>query len=132
MFQPDRTAKMKKLAGFTMVELLVTLVLIGLITSMAVPGIDAWLRARQASSVRMALSNEMTLLPLQAKMSGQRLELSEASQLNDTSLPLRFTQPVVVLANGYCLGGQLTLQQNEVETRYDVVPPLCEVKRHEN
>jgi len=120
-----------------MIELLVTLVLLGLITSMAVPGIDSWLRARQASSVRMALSNEMTLLPLQAKMSGQRLELSEASQLSDASLPLRFIQPVVVLANGYCLGGQVALLQNSnssnpVETLFDVVPPLCEVARHAN
>lgn len=120
-----------------MIELLVTLVLLGLITSMAVPGIDSWLRARQASSVRLALSNEMTLLPLQAKMSGLRLELSEANQLNDTSLPLRFIQPVVVLANGYCLGGQVALLQNSnssnaVETRFDVVPPLCEVVRNEN
>ena len=120
-----------------MIELLVTLVLLGLITSMAVPGIDSWLRARQASSVRLALSNEMTLLPLQAKMSGQRLELSETSQLSDASLPLRFIQPVVVLANGYCLGGQVALLQNSnssnpVETLFDVVPPLCEVARHAN
>ena len=124
-----------------MIELLVTLVLLGLITSMAVPGIDSWLRARQASSVRLALSNEMTLLPLQAKMSGQRLELSETSQLSDNSLPLRFIQPVVVLANGYCLGGQVALLQdptsqnsnssNANETLFDVVPPLCEVRRHD-
>lgn len=126
---------MKKIAGFTMIELLVTLVLLGLITSMAVPGIESWLRARQASSVRMALSNEMTLLPLQAKMSGQRLELSEASQLSDSSLPLRFIEPVIVLANGYCLGGQVALMQNSTsqnssETRFDILPPLCEVRRH--
>jgi general secretion pathway protein G len=127
---------MKNSAAFTMIELLVTLVLLGLITSMAVPGIDSWLRARQASSVRLALSNEMTLLPLQAKMSGQRLELSETSQLRDNSLPLRFIQPVVVLANGYCLGGQVALLQNSnstntAETLFDVVPPLCEVHRHD-
>lgn len=114
-----------------MVELLVTLVLLGLITSLAVPGIDSWLRARQVSSVRTALSNEMTLLPLQAKMSGQRFEISAAAQLSDTSLPLRFIQPVVVLANGYCLGGQVALLQSSQEVIFDVVPPLCEVRRHE-
>jgi prepilin-type N-terminal cleavage/methylation domain-containing protein len=128
---------MKKSAGFTMIELLVTLVLLGLITSMAVPGIDSWLRARQASSVRIALSNEMTLLPLQAKMSGQRLQLSEASQLSDDSLPLRFIEPVIVLPNGYCLGGQVALMQNSTaenlnETRFDILPPLCEVRRHDS
>ena len=125
-----------------MIELLVTLVLLGLITSMAVPGIDSWLRARQASSVRTALSNEMTLLPLQAKMLGRQLELSEVSQLSDSSLPLRFIQPVIVLANGYCLGGQVALLQaaisqnsnspNANETRFDVLPPLCEVVRHDS
>lgn len=128
---------MKKSAGFTMIELLVTLVLLGLITSMAVPGIDSWLRARQASSVRIALSNEMTLLPLQAKMSGLRLQLNEVSQLSDNSLPLRFIEPVIVLPNGYCLGGQVALRQNSTsqnasETRFDILPPLCEVRRHDN
>jgi prepilin-type N-terminal cleavage/methylation domain-containing protein len=120
---------MKISAGFTMVELLVTLVLLGLIASLAAPGLESWLRSRQNDSVRTALSSEMALLPLQANRQGKAITLNNGNQLHSLDLQIEFIEPVVVLANGYCLGGKISLLQNDRSIDYDVLAPFCEVRR---
>jgi prepilin-type N-terminal cleavage/methylation domain-containing protein len=105
-----------KRTGFSMVELLVTLVLLGLVASFVAPGVDAWLTSREAAATRMAVSSKFALLPLQASISGKQMSVS-------------FTQPVKVLANGYCQGGQFSLEQNERTFYFDVLAPYCQVKR---
>lgn len=112
-----------------MVELLVTLVLLGLIASVVAPGLESWLASRQASAMRMALSNELALLPIKANRSGQQIIIDDVSQLNIDDLEARFPVPVMVLANGFCQGGQVILLQRGVEISFDVTAPYCEVKR---
>lgn len=119
-----------------MVELLVTLVLLGLIASVAAPGMDAWLRSRQASAIRTSLASDLALLPLQAKGQGAALYITDASQLPSKNLALEFITPVTVLANGYCQGGEVALLQgsekNPQRVVYEVIPPFCEVSRRAN
>jgi prepilin-type N-terminal cleavage/methylation domain-containing protein len=117
-----------KAKGFTMVELLVTLVLLGLIASVAAPGLDAWLRARQAAAIRMSLASEMALLPLQAVTQGQALLIGSRQQLQQ-DMPIQFIKPVSVLANGYCVGGKVSLLQSTQKVEFDILPPFCEVSR---
>ncbi|ABG41735.1 Prepilin-type cleavage/methylation [Paraglaciecola sp. T6c] len=121
--------------GFTMVELLVTLVLLGLIASVAAPSLDSWLRSRQANALRSALSSELALLPMQANRQGSAITISDASQLQAQDLQLEFLEPVVVLANGYCKGGQIAIiqsekEQNDKRVKFDVLAPYCEIRRH--
>jgi prepilin-type N-terminal cleavage/methylation domain-containing protein len=120
--------------GFTMVELLVTLVLLGLIASVAAPSLDSWLRSRQANALRSALSSELALLPMHANRRGKAITISNASQLQAQDLQLEFLEPVVVLANGYCKGGQIALvqsekAQNDKRMLFDVLAPYCEMRR---
>jgi prepilin-type N-terminal cleavage/methylation domain-containing protein len=122
---------MKNSAGFTMIELLVTLVLLGLIASLAAPGLESWLRSRQSDALRIAFSSEMALLPLQANRQGKAITLSNSEQLNSVNLHVEFIKPVEVLANGYCLGGNVALLQNNRLVNYDVLAPFCEVRRRE-
>lgn len=116
--------------GFTMVELLVTLVLLGLIASVAAPSLDSWLRSRQANALRSALSSELALLPMKANRQGSAITINDASQLQAQALQLEFLEPVVVLANGYCKGGQVALVQNDKRVKFDVLAPYCEIRRH--
>ena len=129
MSQEFKFINIRKKQGFTMVELLVTLVLLGLIASVAAPGLDSWLRSREAASVRMTLVSEMALLPLQANRLGKALLINSSEQLQQQDLPIHFIQPVSVLANGYCIGGKISLEQKERQIEYDVLPPFCEVSR---
>jgi prepilin-type N-terminal cleavage/methylation domain-containing protein len=120
-----------KRTGFSMVELLVTLVLLGLVASFVAPGVDAWLTSREAAATRMAVSSKFALLPLQASISGKPMLIDNTQQLelDDLGLSVLFTQPVMVLANGYCQGGQFSLEQNERVFYFEVLAPYCQVKR---
>jgi type II secretory pathway pseudopilin PulG len=113
------------------VELLVTLVLLGLIASVVVPGLDSWLASRQASAIRMALADELALLPLKANRSGQQIIISDVAQLSVGDLVASFPVPIVVLANGFCQGGKMILQQRGAKFSLEVTSPYCEVHRHE-
>jgi general secretion pathway protein G len=118
--------------GFTMVELLVTMVLLGLIASLVAPGLESWLASRQASAMRMALANELALLPLKANRSSQKIIINNIAQLNIEDLDASFPLPIVVLANGYCQGGQVIVHQRGAEITMDVMSPYCEVRRRED
>jgi general secretion pathway protein G len=112
-----------------MIELLVTLVLLGLISAMVAPGLDAWLSARSASAARMEINSQLAMLPLLANRSGQLMVIDSAEKLGLMDADIKFTKPVVINANGFCQAGQFQLQQNSYTTTYDVLSPYCEVKR---
>jgi prepilin-type N-terminal cleavage/methylation domain-containing protein len=118
-----------KRTGFSMVELLVTLVLLGLVASFVAPGVDAWLSSREAAATRMAVSSKFALLPLQASMSDKALLIDNSEQLGLGDLSLSFTQPVLILANGYCQGGAFNLSQNKRLFYFEVLAPYCQVVR---
>jgi prepilin-type N-terminal cleavage/methylation domain-containing protein len=115
--------------GFTMVELLVTLVLLGLIAGMVAPGLDSWVSARKAAALRLEISSEFAMLPLIANRSGKQITINLPSKLNLPDAPLVFTSPVIINDNGFCLGGSFELTQNKTVFLFDVLPPYCEVKR---
>jgi general secretion pathway protein G len=112
-----------------MVELLVTLVLLGLIASMVAPGLESWLAARSAAAVRMEINGQLAMLPMLANRSGQKVVIDSADKLSLTDVVIEFTEPVVVLANGFCQGGRFKLQQGDYVSTFVVLAPYCEVRR---
>ena len=118
-------------SGFTLVELLVALVLLGLVTTLAFPAVDAWFLSRQLASERNALANELAGLPLKASIRGEVITITTPDQLSNVDNNLVITSPITVLSNGYCLGGSLQLVQDEMISNYAVTSPLCEVKREQ-
>ncbi|WP_102798344.1 prepilin-type N-terminal cleavage/methylation domain-containing protein [Bowmanella denitrificans] len=114
--------------GFTMVELLVTLVLLGLISAVAAPGLEAWMASRQAATERAELASRLLLLPIQASQQRQSLSIHSAKDLAMPDVELQIEQPVSVLANGYCLGGRVAIVQGPRRFQFDVLPPFCELR----
>lgn len=114
-----------------MVELLVTLVLIGLVASFVAPGVDAWLTSRDAAATRIAVTSKLAILPLQVNRTGKSLIIDNSAQLNLAHLSITFEQPVLILSNGFCKGGRFSIQQNERTMSFDVLQPYCEVRRSE-
>jgi Tfp pilus assembly protein PilE len=110
-----------------MIELLVTLVLLGLVSSIVIPGIDSWLDSRERAAKRNHIVNKLALLPLSVNRRGERLTISRAQQLDLPANSIEFVQPIVVLANGFCVGGAFkNLSQPEIV--YLVSSPFCEVE----
>ncbi|MGS2719906.1 prepilin-type N-terminal cleavage/methylation domain-containing protein [Paraglaciecola aestuariivivens] len=118
--------------GFSMVELLVTLVLLGLVASFVAPNVNTWLSSRDAAATRMAISSKLAMLPLQVNRKGEALTITNASQLDLAHIDIVFEQPIEILANGFCMGGELSINQNQRVTKFEVLAPYCEVVLSEN
>ncbi len=114
-----------------MIELLVTMVLLGLIVAVVAPGLESWLSSRKADAVRMEVSSKFAMLPLVANRSGQSVIIDTADKLGVADISLSFPQPIIVNANGFCQGGRFQLQQGDSPVNFDVLSPYCEVRRVE-
>mgnify|MGYP000323573119 CR=1 FL=1 len=114
-----------------MVELLVALVLLGLVASFVAPGVDSWLRSREAAATRIAVTSQFAILPLQVNRAGEPLTINDSAQINLGHLPITFEQPVEILSNGFCIGGKFSIEQNQRTMSFVVLQPYCEVRRSE-
>ncbi|MBC3764938.1 hypothetical protein H8B19_03555 [Neptunicella marina] len=112
-----------------MIELLVTLVLLGLISALVIPGMDAWLKSRELSSQELSLSAGFAMLPIKAANSGKSIVISSAADLNLQGIELEIEQPIIIDSNGYCHRGQLKLSNNGVKHLYNINSPFCELER---
>ena len=132
-----------KSGGYTLLEILVVLVLLGLLTGLAVPRLE-----RMFDSLRIAFERDDVLdaiadLPYLANQQGLSFELtqfpaeaspdSSSGQKVPLQLPegwaVRAKKPIRYAANGVCGGGALTLQYAGQAFEVDLVPPLCRPPR---
>jgi prepilin-type N-terminal cleavage/methylation domain-containing protein len=120
----------RKINGFTLVELLVTLVLMALIAATVVPQIDRWLGARERAAIRSEIASKLAMLPLQASRAGETLEITHFNQLDLPHNNIFITQPVTVLASGFCVGGTFTFTLTQATVTYNVTAPLCAVEEN--
>lgn len=131
--------KVRRAAGFTLLELLVVLSILGLATALAAPAIlqstDAWRRGAAVDS----LMDQVRGLPMRARALGRPIVIDEETLSGDDaalSVPagwsLSTPAPWRVQANGACEGGRLLLAGetgNEVELVVEA--PFCDVGRAE-
>lgn len=103
--------------GFTLLELLVVLLLLALLTGMAMPRLDAWLRGGQERLWRGELHQTLSRFPLQAYHSGEALRVDSAALRTaaGTAFPddldLQLAEPLLYAANGMTKGGRLVLRR---------------------
>lgn len=122
------TPRIKPQAGFTLVELLITLVILGLASSLVGPALFSWLDSREAASRRTTLENSLAMLPLEVQRKGEAVTIENAVDLGiDDIRGITINEPVRILSNGYCQGGRVTLTLSARQYQYQVLPPFCEV-----
>ncbi len=125
--------------GFTLLELLVVLALLGVLSALVAPavsrGIDAW-RLRTAAQ---SLEQQVARLPLQARAAGVTLRLGgelawpvavPPIEIEDASV--QWLSPLVVRSNGFCEPGALRLRHDQARRDYDVLSPDCRMRRRED
>jgi prepilin-type N-terminal cleavage/methylation domain-containing protein len=120
--------------GFTMIELLVVLVLLGLIAAGITPSIQRIISSRSASLERQQVASKLAMLPLQASLGSQMIIVDEKSEYWQEFSPstiVTFSHPLIVLENGFCLETTVTVQQLKRQYHYVVSSPLCELKEHD-
>jgi len=114
--------------GFSLVELLVTLVLLGLLSGIVAPGVFTWLDARDAARKRDEVNNLLQLLPLKARFNNQTIVLNDLSTLQNSDLEVTFSKPLVVLSSGYCLTTSGNIIVKDRQYSFTVTEPFCDVE----
>lgn len=112
--------------GYTLIEILVVLVILGLITALVIPNVNTWLSSREKATKVKELQATLSLMPLKASNLQDGLRFPEGSTIEGLE-DFVVTKEIVVLANGYCLGGELTF--SETGEVFTASPPLCEITR---
>lgn len=130
---PSRLAA-NALRGFTLLELLVVMLLLGLATALVAPAGLRSLQSWQRADERQAALGAITALPMACRRAGAGRTLAagehDASSLD--GLPdgwrLELFEPLVLQANGVCFGATGTLAAEGVSLAITIKAPFCAVQ----
>ncbi len=128
-------------AGFTLLEMLFVMLIVGLLTSLMAPRLGGNIEHFEALSQRKELEDQFRQLPRRVRYAGKRIELPKDLSLKDIGdgnpalkLPdgwtLGFSPALLISSNGACSSSVLELVSGtdaSVTTRYDVAEISCEI-----
>ncbi len=124
----------KLIKGFTLIEILVVLVIVGLLAGVALPRFYAISERYEIAAQRENLLTEIGTLGYRAYSSGQPAELTSSAASAAANAPVRIppgwriqTTPAIRYSfNGICSGGTLTLLgPGDFREEFQLKPPLC-------
>lgn len=141
-----RTKRPSRRSGFTLLELLIVLALLGLVTAVALPNLERLYVAATRTSERDHVLDQVAALGREAMLRGRAYVVFGNAQAPGAAEAARYAEyetyvvdvpdgwrleldrPLLVRANGVCLGGALTLSHPEEEAvRVELAPPYCRV-----
>lgn len=124
--------------GFTLLEILVVLSLLGLIAGVALPRLSSLYDSSIRSFQRDEIRRQLEQLPIRAmEQSSEIILTSQTDPSEQGDLPalpielpngwsIKTSQPIHFLANGVCLGGEVSLSFAGRREQWRLSPPLCQ------
>lgn len=121
-----------KSSGFSLLELLVVLVLVGLFLGLAVPNLIRLLQANTLDAKVTEITQKIGLLSRIAHDSGTEIEVAEQNvkeYFGDLdSIEISIPQPLYINSKGLCFGGRLSISNGTVKRSFEVLRPFCKVR----
>ena len=117
--------------GFTLLEMLVVLALIGVMAGLALPNFSRFLESFTNNSKWNAIQRELADLPYQVFVSGVALRMDPVSASKRiVAIPpdwrVEMAAPILYRESGWCEGGRLAIISAAGERRdYLLVAPTC-------
>lgn len=118
--------------GYTLLELLIVMVLLGLLTALAIPRFVTLYASLTAVYQRDGVLRQIAGLGYRAFRQGREFVVDESSATGAAALSLpegwslRAKPPVRYYRNGTCTGGVIELTSPEGMERFALLPPLCQ------
>ncbi len=120
--------------GFTLIEILVVLAVMGLLTSIAVPAMQRMAEGYEISTQRAQLLADLNGMSYRAYANGKRVVLTDQDSKGSQALiippgwRIQTDKPIVYNFNGLCDGGKLTLiAPDNHEEALQLEPPRCQI-----
>lgn len=132
----------RRRAGFSLLELLVVLVLVGLLTAVALPNLQALYQGATRAADREHILDQLAALGREAALRRVNYVVLDAEADADLvaadfepyplQLPpgwtLKLDRPLRAHASGVCLGAEVTLLHEDAQpVRLRLTPPYCAV-----
>ena len=125
---------MAREGGFTLLELLIVLVLLGATAAIAVPGLQRTYEAVSRSGERAEVIRQIEGLPLLARAQGEAVSI-EAGDVAGLASRLTMPQgwrvapvdPIRVRANGLCADAQVRVEGPGIDEQWRLRAPGCSV-----
>ena len=130
-------------AGFTLIELIVVLVILGLLTGLVLPNMPGLFESATRATDRDRILDQFAALGTEALRQGRNFavlgtdpDFDPGTYMDFEPYPLvvpngwevRTERPILIRANGVCLGGRVTVRHADAPpTTVVLVPPLCGV-----
>ena len=116
--------------AFTLIEIMVVLVLLGLVSSIVLPKLNTIYDNFMFRIQRDAVLQKISSLGYRAYNSQQNIKLSNNSAVKWLELPetILFDTPadIIYQPNGFCSGGRLSLIYQGLKADYQLPPPYCQ------
>lgn len=134
------TCHSSKQHGFTLLEMLVVLFLIGLITAVAMPGLQRMNASLERALKRDQLQGVVNSLAHQVRVGGHPLTLTQApsqsglppgfaEKLDELNARLVASKPIFISAAGFCpFGGDLKIEINGHHYNARLQAPACRLQ----
>lgn len=133
-----RQPRTHNVQGFTLVEMLAALTLLGLIAGLLLPNFQRWHDNTQQRVNAGAVAMQLQKLHVRAALLGQDFELTAQSadtRLADGQPALQLPpgwkvapqQLLVIHASGYCEKSRLDVTGPDTRLRFDIQAPQCDV-----
>ena len=147
--RPGSRRNLSNTGGFTLLELIVVLLLVGLVTALAMPNLSQLYTSVTGAAERDYILDQFAGMGQKALLSGQgflvlgtadsaEARLSQKAsngdgQVFELDMPegwrVRLEEPLILRANGVCLGGELTLiRAGKLAYQISLDPPYCTVR----
>ncbi|GLR70873.1 prepilin-type N-terminal cleavage/methylation domain-containing protein [Agaribacter marinus] len=124
--------------GFTIIEVLVVLVIVGLISAVVAPNVFSMLNSANKTSMERELRGAIMSLPLNAKLSQTEVEVISARTLSEYStaelsefsgLTFLFEPQLRVNSNGFCHNSTLEVFEGRtLLSTYEIQAPYCSLR----